>query len=294
VYWEYETSGIDAGDFTEALSASLKRGRFEIAKRDRSIVKGIEELTYELSFRGFTIMTLKLRQKRAVRPAVKKAFPHPNVAIVIDDFGYTMDNLETFFAIGAPIAFSVLPNLKYSSIIAKEARSQGYEVILHLPLEPHRKDVREEVDTINSKLSKAEITARLERALRSVPGAVGVSNHMGSKSTEEPQLMETIFFALKEDEIFFLDSLVTNKSVCEGVARKVGIRYAKRSVFLDNALDEARIETQINRLRDRAFATGSAIAIGHDRKVTAKVLGEALPELQREGMRFVKVSELAS
>jgi len=37
---------------------------------------------------------------------------------------------------------------------------------------------------------------------------------------------------------------------------------------------------------------GHAIGIGHDRKVTLEVLKEVMPELDREGFKFVFVSEL--
>src|SRR3989338_8265922 len=87
--------------------------------------------------------------KRYITAPVVKKKPPPKVAIVMDDFGYNMNNLDEFFSIKRPITLSILPNLTYSTKIAQLGRTNGYEVILHLPLEPHREDIPEEVDTIN-------------------------------------------------------------------------------------------------------------------------------------------------
>jgi polysaccharide deacetylase 2 family uncharacterized protein YibQ len=294
VHRDYETRAVNFRDLTKALETGLKKSGFVISKRDYSSAQGVEEASYAVTFRGLDVMSMRLTQKRAAkRPAIKKVYPNPKVAIVLDDFGYNNENLAVLFDMGIPVTFSVLPNLKYSSKISREAHSKGYEVILHLPLEPHSKEVKEEPNTINSRLPEKEVLARLESDIKSVPDLVGVSNHMGSQSTEDPKLMGVILRALETKGLFFLDSMTASKSVCEDVAKKLGVKFAKRSVFLDSTPEEDKIRDQIYLLKQRAFTTGSAIAIGHDKKVTVKVLSEELPALAREGIRFVPVSELA-
>ncbi len=293
VHRDYETRGVNFRNFTKALEAGLKKRGFAVSKSDYSAAQGVEEASYAVTFRGLDVMSIRLSQRRAAkRPAIKKVYPNPRVAIVLDDFGYNNENLAALFEMGIPVTFSVLPNLKYSSTISRAARSKGYEVILHLPLEPHRKNVKEEVNTINSRLPESEILARLDSDIKSVPGLVGVSNHMGSQSTEDPKLMGIILRALEARRLFFLDSMTASKSVCEEAAKEAGVKFAKRSVFLDNTPGADKIRDQIYLLEQRAFATGAAIAIGHDKKVTVKVLSEELPALAREGVRFVTVAEL--
>ena len=104
--------------------------------------------------------------------------------------------------------------------------------------------------------------------------------------------MEVIFRELKSKKLFFLDSFVTEKSVCGEAARKAGIRYCRRNIFIDNKLDEEYIRKQLYAARDFAFRNGSCVAIGHDRKTTVRVLSDVLPELEREGIRFVRAADL--
>lgn len=225
-------------------------------------------------------------------PAVAKKYRSAKVAIVIDDFGYNKNNLEALFAINKPVTLSILPDLRYSRQIAGLARSRGYEAILHLPLEAKAKEVKEEADTIRSGMSEKEITERLDKEILSVPGSSGVSNHMGSKSTEDKELMSVIFRQLKKRGLYFFDSLTSEKSVCREAARTVGIRYARRDMFLDNVGDVDSVEKQLLGLRKLAFKRGRAIAICHDRKNTMAALAKAMPGMERDGIEFVSLSEM--
>ncbi len=48
----------------------------------------------------------------------------------------------------------------------------------------------------------------------------------------------------------------------------------------------------VMKLKNLSRKHGLAIGIGHDRKTTLEVLREAMPELEKEGFKFVFVSEL--
>ena len=233
-------------------------------------------------------------QAPARKPAVRKQVTPqgPRIAIVMDDFGYNMNNLEGLFAIGQPVTLSILPGLPYSRRIAQAAAEHGYETILHLPLESHRKDVREEFDTIKSGMGESQVLERLQAQIASIPGLKGVSNHMGSKSTEDAVLMTEIFGYLKKKGLYFLDSLTSPNTVCGQTALKVGLPCGRRGIFLDNSSDADYIKKQLSQARKIALRKGRAIAICHDRKTTIAVLAEGLPEMSAEGVRFVFLSEL--
>ena len=223
---------------------------------------------------------------------IQKKYSNPKAAIVVDDFGYNMNNLDSLFAVKRAVTFSVLPNLPYSKRIASLASSKGYEVILHLPLESIDKAAPVETGTIKTEMGEEEILALLEKDVASVPGLSGVSNHQGSKATEDRRSMSIILSDLKRKGLYFFDSLVTDKSVCREAAAQAGIRYAKRDMFLDNENSPEYIEKQMLSLRRAAFKYGSVIAVCHDRKNTIAVLNKMMPELAEEGIRFVYLSEM--
>lgn len=215
------------------------------------------------------------------------------IAIVIDDWGYNLNNLHLVEQIKYPLTCSVLPNLNYSSFISEELHKKGLQIILHLPMEPHEK-FRLEKDTIMTSMDEPAIGSVISKALESIPNAIGVSNHMGSKATQDARLMEIIFKELKKRRLYFLDSFVSADSICADTAKRMRLGFAKRDIFLDNKEEPAYIKNQIDKLKARAKVYGQAIGIGHDRKITLEVLNEIMPKIKQEGYKFVFVSELLS
>lgn len=216
------------------------------------------------------------------------------VAIVIDDWGYNWRHIDLLKEIKVPVTISILPNLRYSTEIAEIARSLGQEVILHLPLEPELEErkIGLEEYTITSDMSEEEIVKNFELALSSVPYALGVSNHMGSRATKDSRLMSIIFAEIKKRDMFFLDNLVTEKSICRQLAREMQVKFISRDFFLDNLDDIEYIKEQFKKLTEFAQEFGHAVGDGHAKPATLKAFKEAIPMMQEKGIEFVFLSNL--
>lgn len=219
--------------------------------------------------------------------------PHSGrIAIVLDDWGYSLGQVPALRAIRRPLTVAVLPGLPYSVKVASMSRRHGHEVILHMPMEAMDPSVPQEEGTLKTGMSDAEIVTRLSRALATVPGASGISNHQGSRATADARFMETVLQESRRRGLFFLDSFVTDDSICREAARRTGVRIAQRDIFLDNELTPAAIRKQVALLARTAAQRGYAVGIGHDRPVTLQLLQEAVPALEEAGFRLVPVSEL--
>jgi hypothetical protein len=213
------------------------------------------------------------------------------IAIVIDDWGYNLNGLAIAGQIKYPLTVSVLPHLNYSSQVAGQLHQQGCQILLHLPLEPYEK-FRLEQQTIMTSMDEKTIREIIKQDLINVPYVKGVSNHMGSKATQDLRIMTIVFKELKRRKLYFLDNIVSSKSACPDLARKMHLGLAKRDIFLDNKEDRLYIKGQIYKLKTLAKLRGQAIGVGHDRRVTLEVLKEIMPELEKEGYKFVFISDL--
>ncbi len=231
------------------------------------------------------------------RPAHVKKIPKAaisikgKIAIVVDDWGYNLNNLYILDGIKSPFTASVLPGLEYSRAIASELHKRGFQVILHLPMQPREKYELEK-NTILTSMGAQSIINIIGEDLTDIRYAVGVSNHMGSSATEDTRTMSIVLNELKKRNLFFLDSLVSSKSVCADLAKRLQVKFIKRDIFLDNKEDAGYIRSQIYRLKKKAMLSGYAVGIGHDRKVTLEVLKEMMPDLEKEGYKFVFISDL--
>jgi len=214
------------------------------------------------------------------------------IAIVIDDLGYSLTNLNIMKSIDYPVTFSILPGLNFSQAAARELNSSGKQIILHLPMEPKEKK-KLESNTILTAMDEISVKAILEADFKSLPDLKGVSNHMGSKATEDKKIMSILFDELKKNHLFFLDSFVTTKSAAKRLAVEKRVKFVRRDVFLDNSLEAEDIIRQISQLKQKARKNGRAVGIGHDRKVTLEILKKEMPKMEKEGFKFVFISELA-
>lgn len=213
------------------------------------------------------------------------------MAIVIDDWGYSLNNLRIIEQIKQPLTCAILPGLKNSNLVMQKLNNLGFEIILHLPMEPKEKHNLEK-NTITLGLDAEGIRKIFEKDLSSITFAKGVSNHMGSRITEDKKTSALVMAEAKKRKLYFFDSFVTNKSTCPALAKQMKIRFAKRDIFLDNQDDFEYIERQLIKLKHLARKQGIAIGIAHDRIHTLLVLKEMLGQMEKEGYEFVFLSQV--
>lgn len=220
----------------------------------------------------------------------------PRIAIVFDDLGYTTGGLAgELLAIDAPITFAVLPGLARSAAFVEAARARGHEVLLHLPMEPldpERHDPGR--GAVRLDLPPAENVRRVAACLDALGDYAGVSNHMGSRATATPEVMDLVLGEMKRrGGLFFLDSRTTPFSVVPERARRAGVPFACNNVFLDGTDEDAALaEVQTERLEAIARRRGHAIGIGHVRPETIAAVRAAAERWRGAGIRLVRVSEL--
>lgn len=238
-------------------------------------------------------------KKRAVvapaAPEVKKPVPKilGKIALVIDDWGYSLRNKDFITNNDFHVTISVLPFKAYSTHVAQLAYHKNKDVIIHMPMEPlHKEEYGLEEKTLLTTMDGKTVVRFLDEAMAVVPYAKGMSNHMGSKATQDRRLMKIVFDYLKNRHLFFLDSLVTPRTVAKSLAKGSGILCFQRDVFIDNESDPAYIRKQIEQLAGVAKRKGVAVGLGHDRPATIAVLTEIIPRLQEEGYRFINLSEV--
>ena len=216
----------------------------------------------------------------------------PKVAIIIDDIGYERRVAEKFLSLDAVLTFSVFPNSPFQQRIIRKARAKGFEIMLHLPMEPDEyPEVDPGPDALLTSMSPDELIDQLNKNLDAVPLIKGVNNHMGSKMTTESTRMYQIFSVLKKRGLFFVDSRTTPESICKPSARLLQIPFAQRDVFLDHVQEPAFIRRQIKELIRIAEIHGTAIGIAHPHLITYEIFREELPELQKK-VRLVPASSI--
>lgn len=223
----------------------------------------------------------------------KTAAGKNRVALVIDDIGYNLSQVRGIVRMNVPVTLSILPHCPYSQEAAREAKHHGLEIILHLPMEPCEYPEKNPGEgALITHMSTAAIVNTLKDNIEAVPGIVGVNNHMGSRFMESEEKLTIVFSELKKRGLFFVDSCTTNKSMGRRVAKKTGIVYGSRDVFIDNSRlykDTRKILKNIINSRNR---WQTLILIGHPYESTLEAINEIGPVFKSEGIDIVPLSTL--
>lgn len=213
------------------------------------------------------------------------------VAVVIDDLGTSVDELRPLEGLGVPVTYAVLPYADQTPQVVSELRGRNAEILLHLPMQPKNGE-NPGPGALLERMTDDELRQGTIAALKAVPGAVGVNNHMGSLLSSEEGPMNTVLEVIAERRLFFLDSRTSAGSVGYKVATQLGIPAAERQVFLDGDPSPEAIHAQFQRLLALARTHGAAIAIGHPHPATLALLTSEVPKAKAEGFEFVPVSYL--
>ena len=215
----------------------------------------------------------------------------PQLAVIVDDIGYSVLRGERAIALPAPVTIAIFPFAPHASELADAAVNRGRDVLLHEPMQSVR--ASDEVPgTLTAQMPAAEFRLALRRAFAALPQAVGVNNHTGSVLTTHREQMDWLMAELAARGLFFVDSRTTAATVAEDAALAAGIPALRRDVFLDDVLEPSAIAERFAHAVAMAERRGRAVLIAHPHEESLAFLERALPELASHGITAVRVSTL--
>jgi hypothetical protein len=228
-------------------------------------------------------------------PSIRPQHPQPEaglLAVVIDDAGYSLTELQEFLDLPGPLTIAVLPNLPHSTEAARRVIAAGKDLILHFPMEPMGGE-NPGPGALLTGQSPVEQEALLAAAFASVPGAIGMNNHMGSRATADPSLMTTVLGYLKRNNLFFLDSRTTAETVGPRLAAQLGVPFLQRDVFVDVDTAASEVDAAFAKGIDDARTRGSAVVIGHVQNPSvAAILRGHLRTLAAQDVRLARLTDV--
>ena len=293
-------SGSEAVPPGEAEATAARAGRHGTPARHRhsatrtEAAPGSHRLAAAPGLAAAGEGTGSARGTSAARAALDKEGPAAGparVALVIDDLGRSLEELDDLHRLGVPITYAVLPFESQTPEVVAALRRRHDEILCHLPMEP-RSGGNPGPGALRAGMSPEQLRQSTLAAIAAVPGAVGVNNHMGSALSADAVSMSTILGVLASHGLYFLDSRTSAQSVGFRVATALGVPAAERQVFLDDDPRPEAVAAEFQHLLEIARTRGGAIAIGHPHPATLATLAAEVPRAQALGYRFVQVSAL--
>ena len=283
------TIGIPENNSLTLLNYEITAMASEMGGR---IFQGIEDskgrtLTLKVGAGKTPTDLIILRKIKGIKAATAK------MAIIVDDLGIKrLDLARRLCNLDQVVTLSILPFQHRTAGVVELARETGTPYMLHMPMEPKSVRANPGEGAIYISDVESNINEKLDRAFKSVNGAMGFNNHMGSKATEDVRTMEIVMKYLKDNDYFFVDSQTSRNSRGYYLSQKKGVKSTKLYSFLDVKDDKDFIINRLNELAEAAIENGPVVTICHERQTTVEVLEEKLPELEERGIKFVKITDI--
>lgn len=211
------------------------------------------------------------------------------VSIIIDDVGHSRRYGQAIVDLDERLTLAILPFTPYSQYFANRGRDAGNEIMLHLPMESMSGKLPSDTQ-LEVSMGRETFSEVLAHNLTAFEGFTGINNHQGSRMMKDAKRLEWLMEDIADENMFFVDSRTVGRSPATHIASRHGIPSVGRDVFLDDSADEAEIKREFDRMIKIALRDGHAVAIGHPRPNTIKVLRRELPRLKELNIQVVPVT----
>lgn len=253
--------------------------------------------TYLIFFLGCIFVVLGVKKSGEESVETMKETEKAYIAVIIDDFGNGSKGTEEMLSLPVDFTGAVMPSMPYTEQECEMLKEAGKDIILHMPMEPHTgKRSWLGPTPILNEYGEEKSLEIFRQCLGQIKYCAGFNNHMGSKVTENRNIVEALLREIKDKGLIVVDSVTGPKSVVGETAEKLGVSYLKRDVFLDSTQDLGKVKQNMLKTGKIALEKGYAVAIGHVGAeggiVTARAINETYKELEKQGIRFVGVTEL--
>jgi len=165
------------------------------------------------------------------------------IVLVVDDLGNQRRSGRAVIDSPWITTVAIMPGRPYTDELAQYAFEQGKEIIIHMPMS-NQTDFPLGPLGLNRSDGRLTLVQNLNAALASVPHAVGLSNHMGSRLTQDREAMGWVMAILKQVGFYFFDSRTVSTTIAHEVAAQYQLPWAMRNIFLDHYQTDTFIAQQ--------------------------------------------------
>ena len=225
-------------------------------------------------------------------PRIGTAQGVPRIAIVVGGMGLSQTGTQRAVAtLPEDVTLAFAP---YGSSLQRwvdEARSQGHEVLLQIPLEPH--GYPEENPGEHTLLASAGSEGNpddLKWILSRITSYAGVMNYMGGRFTSDEAALVPFLGEIGSRGLFYLDDGTSAESLAEPVGQALAVPAMSADLVLDGDRSPAGIRRQLAALEAIALTQGVAIGVASAFPASIEAIAAWAESVEARGIVMVPAS----
>lgn len=211
----------------------------------------------------------------------------PRVALIVGGLG--LNAVTTRAAIErlpAEVTLSFVPYADNLQSWIDQARAQGHEVMLEMPMEPSGyPDNDPGPYTLLANAGPDDVNAKMDWLLSRASGYFGVTNYLGDRFAASDQGMGAFLTTLRQRGVAFLD---------DGSFQRRPGAWARASAdkVIDQTQSPAAIIAALNSLEAQAKLRGAALGTGFSYPVTVEAAARWTAGLEQRGLQLAPASAM--
>ncbi|HWL30533.1 MAG TPA: divergent polysaccharide deacetylase family protein [Xanthobacteraceae bacterium] len=231
--------------------------------------------------------------RRVDIPAARKN--NPRITIIVGGLGISANlTQQAIKSLPAPIAFAFSPYGADLERTVTQARAEGHEALLQVPMEPlDFPDNDPGPHALLTSLSAPQNLDRLHWLMSRFQGYVGIVNTMGARFTASAPALTPVLNDIAARGLIYIDNGSSAKSLAGQIAGAGGLPFARADVVLDAMPAAAQIDAALARLETLARERGAAVGIASALPASVERIAQWAKAAEARGFVLVPVTAAA-
>jgi len=142
-----------------------------------------------------------------------------------------------------PLSVGVIPGRWAVAQIVNEARENGKEILISLPMEPEKGNIDKEKYKIIKGMNEFTINIVLDNISQQIPHTAGVINYKGSRVISDFNTMDFLIQNLSSKGLFYLEHTDQQDSYSALLCAQYGVPFTSREIiYFRDTIDNYEIE----------------------------------------------------
>jgi len=227
------------------------------------------------------------------RPVAPKALASPyKLSIVVGGLGLDSGMATTAMTdLPKDVALAFYPYAPLSHDLNTQARTQGFETLVMVPLEPMAFPKDDPgPDVLLTGLDPQENKKRLYKHLSQMTGYVGTVAYQGSRFMRSESDFTPLLKEHKDRGLIFLDPTFSRRTLSHDLGKKIKAPVLKTIFYVSSDLSDQQMETLFKKVEETLKEDGSSILYVDLNLVTLDALKKWLGQLESHQIALVPLS----
>jgi hypothetical protein len=177
---------------------------------------------------------------------------------------------------------------------ATNARAEGHEVLLQVPMEPFDyPDNDPGPQTLLTTLNAEQNLGRLHWLMSRFQGYVGIASTMGARFTSTEAALAPVLKETAKRGLIYVDDGTSTRSLAGQIASANNMPFAKAEIVLDAVPTAAQIDRALTRLEAMAREHGSAVGFSSAMPSSIERIAQWAKAAEGHGILLVPISAVA-